>query len=97
MVFDVFFANANGIWSTKYDARHVGFFNGWTGTHEKVNLSGKNRISDIFAGSDDANILVLTDDPNGDSLFVDDIYHLPGKIHIFCVMLTTFVENGNVV
>ena len=40
----------------------------------KVLLKGKNKIADIFEGSSDANVLVLTDDANGDALFVDDIY-----------------------
>ena len=37
-------------------------------------LVGKNRIIDVFEGSDDANILILTDSVNGDALFVEDIY-----------------------
>ena len=31
-------------------------------------------IGDIFCGSDDASILLLTDDSNGDGLFVDDLF-----------------------
>jgi len=46
----------------------------WTGTREMMPLSGKNVIADIFAGSDDATTLLLTDDTNGDALFVDDIF-----------------------
>ena len=37
-------------------------------------MQGKNKITDIFAGSTDANVLVLTDDANGDALFLDDIF-----------------------
>jgi hypothetical protein len=71
---DIFFANASGTWGRGYAAQHLGSLNGWTGTAEQVILKGKNRISDVFEGSADANLLVLTDDANGDALFVDDIY-----------------------
>ncbi len=37
-------------------------------------LFGKNKLADIIEGSTDANILLMTDDENGDALFVDDIY-----------------------
>ena len=78
---DIFFAGANGTWQGKYAARNVGSINDWSGTGEQVRLNGKNKIADIFEGSTDANILVLTDDANGDALFVDDIYTaLPGSI-----------------
>ena len=78
---DVFFANANGKWSSGYAAQHLGILNGWGGTNEQVELAGKNKLADIFQGSSDANILVMTDDTNGDALFVDDIYTvLPGTV-----------------
>ena len=37
-------------------------------------LGGKNKLADIFEGSTDANVFLLTDDANGDALFVDDVY-----------------------
>ena len=78
---DVFFANANGKWGAGYAAQHAGILNGWSGTNEQVTLYGKNKLADIFEGSSDANILVMTDDTNGDALFVDDIYTaLPGTV-----------------
>ena len=76
---DVFFANAQGTWGSGYAARHSGIFNGWSGTRERVILSGKNKIADSFEGSTDANVLVLTDDINGDALFVEDIFTSFGK------------------
>ena len=77
---DIFFATANGTWSTGYAAQHNGIINGWNGTGEQISLGGKNKIADIFEGSSDANILLLTDDANGDAMFVDDIYSaLPGS------------------
>ncbi|MBR2365457.1 MAG: AIDA repeat-containing protein [Lentisphaeria bacterium] len=75
---DLFFARADGVWSKDYAAGHQGF-DGWTGTNEQVNLEGKNVIADVFEGSSDANILLLTDDTNGDALFVEDIYTSFGK------------------
>ncbi|MBR6371918.1 MAG: hypothetical protein IKS20_01930, partial [Victivallales bacterium] len=66
-------ATVRGQWESDYHARHVGMGD-WTGTGETAMLSGKNRIEDVFAGSDDATILLLSDDANGDALFVDDIY-----------------------
>lgn len=46
-----------------------------------MTLTGKNKLADIFEGSDDANILVMSDAANGDALFMDDIYTaLPGTI-----------------
>ncbi len=78
---DVFFANAKGKWSSGYAAQHTGILEYWSGTNEQVTLTGKNKLADIFEGSSDANILLLTDDVNGDALFVDDIYTaLPGTV-----------------
>ena len=76
---DLFFGNANSVWESGYAAEHQGVLNGWTGTGEQVELSGKNRIADVFSGSTDANILVLTDFANGDALFVDDVFTAFGK------------------
>ncbi len=64
---DLFFANAAGTWSQGYAAEHQI-------TGELVMLAGKNKIDDIFEGSADVNALVLSDDANGDALFVDDIF-----------------------
>ena len=72
--FDLFFARNDGTWQDRYFAEHQGTLGTWTGTGERVKLLGKNKITDIFAGSADANILALTDDANGDALFVDDIF-----------------------
>jgi len=71
---DVFFANVVGTWETGYLAQHVGSQNDWNGTNEYAAVYGKNKLADIFEGSIDANILLLTDDSCGDGLFVDDIY-----------------------
>ena len=71
---DLFFARANGVWESGYVAGHYGILNGWQGTGETVFLDGKNNIADVFSGSSDANVLLLTDDDNGDALFVDDIF-----------------------
>ena len=77
---DLFFGNAKVKWESEYAAQHQGML-GWSGTGELVQLNGKNKILDIFSGSADANILVLTDDANGDALFLDDIYSaLPESI-----------------
>ena len=70
---DIFFGSARGVWEANYAAQHQGD-SSWEGTGETVLLEGKNKIADIFNGSDDANTLALTDDANGDALFVDDIY-----------------------
>ena len=67
---DIFFASttADDVWSASYFAR-----NEITG--ETAIVAGRNRIRDTFSGSEsDANILYLTDDANGDALFMDDIY-----------------------
>ncbi len=78
---DVFFANAVGTWESGYLAQHAGSIGDWGGTNEYAGLYGKNKLADIIEGSDDTNILLMSDDENGDSLFVDDIYtDLPGSI-----------------
>ena len=78
---DVFFANPIGTWESGYVAQHVGSINDWSGTNEYASVCGKNKLADIIEGSTDANILLMTDDDNGDSLFVDDIYTvLPGSV-----------------
>lgn len=77
--FDLLFVNPDGIWESKYAAQHTGTAGSWKGTGEMVSLEGKNKFSDVFQGSTDTNILVLTDDVNGDALFVDDIYSALGE------------------
>ena len=76
---DLFFARAHGVWDAGYAAEHQGRINMWNGTTERVSLAGKNKISDVFIASGDTNILVLTDDSNGDALFLDDVYTSFGK------------------
>jgi len=72
---DVFFAYAVGTWDAGYAARHAGSIDGmWGGTGEQVALLDRNKLADVIEASDDANILLMTDDANGDALFVDDIY-----------------------
>ena len=78
---DVFFAKPRGTWNGGFEAQHLGTFDGWRGTGEAVLLRDKNKLADIVEGSDGANVLLMTDDANGDALFVDDIYSaLPGDI-----------------
>ncbi|MBE6369110.1 MAG: hypothetical protein E7056_02990 [Lentisphaerae bacterium] len=76
---DVFFAENKGTWSSNYSAQHQGIKDGWKGSGEQVKLAGKNIIADVFAGSSDANVLVLTDSANGDALFVEDVFTAFGK------------------
>jgi len=78
---DIFFTTANETWESIYYAQHVGSVNDWTGTNEMISANGRNRIKNFFFGSDDANILCLTDDANGDAVFVDDEFtELPEEI-----------------
>ena len=78
---DLFFAKSGETWESFYYAQHVGSANDWSGTNEVVFVNGKNRLADLFFGSDDANILCLTDDENGDGIFVDDEFtELPDGI-----------------
>ncbi len=81
-VLDVFFAQNIGVWDGQFVARHTGIKDGWEGTQETVLLEGKNRLADVFVGGAvDANILLLTDEGLGDTLFVDDLYtELPGEL-----------------
>ena len=81
-VLDALFVQPIGIWNNAFRAEHAGILNGWEGTSEHALLKGKNKIADIYqGGAEDANVLLLTDDANGDALFVDDIYSdLPGTI-----------------
>ncbi|MBR7103504.1 MAG: hypothetical protein IKC65_01020, partial [Lentisphaeria bacterium] len=71
---DVFFAAPAGVWERGYSAIHQGFADGWTGIGERVALGGKNKITSVFEGSGDANILVLSNDACGDALFMEDLY-----------------------
>ncbi len=70
---DVFFARISGLWSDRYFAEYHGD-NNCDFLQRDAELVGKNRIIDVFEGSDDANILILTDSVNGDALFVEDLY-----------------------
>ena len=72
---DLFFATTNGAWSNIYYAMHVGSINdNWSGTREIVSADGRGRIQNLFFGSADPNVLCLTDNENGDAIFVDDAY-----------------------
>ncbi|MBR4676180.1 MAG: AIDA repeat-containing protein [Victivallales bacterium] len=70
---EVMFARGGSVWSGNYRARHAGVGE-WSGTGQSVELEGKNRLDDVFLGSDDTSLLLLTDDTHGDALFLDDIY-----------------------
>ncbi|MBR5078862.1 MAG: C10 family peptidase [Victivallales bacterium] len=70
---DVIFTSSSFEWNDNYQAQHVGVGE-WEGTRETTELAGKNAVTDVFVGSDDASILLMTDDENGDALFIDDIY-----------------------
>ena len=75
---NLFFATPVGQWGTGIAAQHLGDGT-WGGTLEIVSLTGKNRFSTVFTGSDDATTLFLTDDANGDVFFLDDIYTANGS------------------
>lgn len=75
---NLFFATPIGQWDSSIIARHRGDGT-WGGTLESVSLTGKNRFSTVFTGSDDATTLFLTDDANGDVFFLDDIYTANGS------------------
>ena len=70
---EVMFARGGGVWSGNYRAWHAGVGE-WSGTGQSVELEGKNRLDDVFLGSDDTSLLLLTDDTHGDAVFLDDIY-----------------------
>jgi len=71
---DMFFARTTGTWRGGFYAEHDGVLDVWAGTQERVALAGKNRLVDTFTGSSDLNFLLLTDDDNGDALFVEDLF-----------------------
>ncbi len=71
---ELMFARGTSVWGEPFLARHVGMEDWFDGTRPEVKLAGRNRLEDIYIGSDDATILLLTDDANGDALFVDDIF-----------------------
>ncbi len=79
---DLFFAAPDGMWGNIYYAQHVGSVNdGWSGTNEIVSAKGKGIIQNLFFGSADPNVLCLSDDANGDAIFVDDVFtDLPEEI-----------------
>lgn len=78
---DLFFAKAGGTWTKLFFAQNVGSVNDWAGTGERISVKEKNRIADLFFGSNDANILCLTDDENGDAIVLDDEFtDLPESI-----------------
>ncbi|MBQ7178588.1 MAG: hypothetical protein IJS08_14330 [Victivallales bacterium] len=65
---DAMFGRVTGVWNASYCARHTGL------PGERAKLNGMNQIGDLFFGSDDSSLLLLTDDANGDAFFLDDIY-----------------------
>ena len=71
---DIFFAAPDGVWDVFYSAMHAGSRNDWSGTGEIVSAAGRGRIRDLYFGSDDLNVLYLTDGANGDAIFIDDAY-----------------------
>lgn len=67
---NLLFARKHGVWSGGYAAEYQGAY----GTVDLVQLKGKNRLEDVFTGGYSAATLVLTDDANGDALFLDDAF-----------------------
>ena len=65
---DVMFGRTTGVWNGNYRATNTNL------PGEKAKLKGKNQIGDLYFGSNDATTILLTDDANGDVLFLDDIY-----------------------
>ena len=63
----IFFVRPDGVWGYEHCARNAR-------TGELAVLHGKNRFSDLFDGNGSRNILYLTDDSNGDALFLDDVF-----------------------
>ena len=93
-VADVFLARPSGeLWGNDYLAVNKGYIDinevksGILGdTPEKKSIANRNKICDVFTGSGDESVLLLTDDawllePSGacgDALFLDDIYSASG-------------------
>ncbi|MBO4511583.1 MAG: C10 family peptidase [Victivallales bacterium] len=93
-VADVFLARSSGeLWSNDYLAVNKGYIDlndvksGILGdTPEKKSIADRNKICDVFTGSGDASVLLLTDDAwlgepsgaRGDALFLDDIFSASG-------------------
>ena len=82
-VADVFLAHSSGEkWTEGYFARNKGYVTAEggkvAGTNDATALLGKNKICDVFTGSGDPSVLILTDDACGDALFLDDIYSESG-------------------
>ena len=91
---DVFLARPSGeLWSDDYIAVNKGYIDvndvksGILGNMpERKSIAGRNKICDVFTGSGDASVLLLTDDAwlsepigaRGDALFLDDIYSASG-------------------
>lgn len=86
-IYDVFLANPSGTWSSTFRATHLGIVDDNKkvlmaplgsvkdkSSQFNVLVSGHNRFNDVFKGNTDANILFLTDDANGDVLFLDDTF-----------------------
>ena len=81
---DVFLARVSGeTWTSDYLAKNNGYIadndEAVAGLDIKVQIAGRNKICDTFVGSEDANVLILTDDECGDALFLDDIYSDSGN------------------
>ncbi len=66
---ELMFGRVTGVWRNGYFARNC-----IVEDMELEPLEGMNIIGDVFNGSDDSTSLVLTDDDNGDALFLDDLY-----------------------
>ncbi|MBQ7652650.1 MAG: hypothetical protein IJS15_16955 [Victivallales bacterium] len=76
---DVFLATPAGTWDENYVAFHAGFRRADAtvvgATDAMASIVGRNRIHDIFSGAEgDSCIVLLTDDENGDAVFVDDVF-----------------------
>ena len=67
------FPHGNKGYETVGDLR-ISFFGKSGNGLNDATLYGKNKLADIIEGLTDANILLMTDDANGDALFVDDVF-----------------------
>jgi Ca2+-binding RTX toxin-like protein len=44
------------------------------GTHQEVDIAGKNRFGNVIDGGQDIDTIILTNSANGNAFFLDDIY-----------------------
>ena len=70
---DTLVLESSSTWNNGYAALNATIGSN-IGTHQEVDIAGKNRFGNVIDGGSDTDTIILTNSANGNAFFLDDIY-----------------------